>query len=181
MSLISHVCPRKFRIRPRPLVSIYRSLPAIKSCRAAKTPSEFYLSFHPSSYPATMEENPATSVGFPSPSRSSGDQTLIGLDSVFCSSPYSCLTKSSFSFLSFVRIWRNEATSTQSRKRFSCLLSTLSLHVTRQQLVDRINEELNRFLMTRASSRPLSTPTITCVRYFHWKRCALIDINSIEG
>ena len=55
---------------------------AIKSCRVAKTPSEFYLSFQPSFHlTAIGRESPTTFVGFPSPSASSGDQTLIGLDS----------------------------------------------------------------------------------------------------
>lgn len=79
-----------------------RSPPAIKSCRPAKTPSEFYLSFHPSSYPPTMEEvQPLPSVF---PSRSSGDQTLIGLDSVFCSSPPPVLRNPRFPRHSFVRM-----------------------------------------------------------------------------
>lgn len=57
---------------------------AIKSRRPAKTPSEFYLSFPSplSIFPARLGSgSPATSVGFLSPSQSSGDQTLIGLDS----------------------------------------------------------------------------------------------------
>lgn len=59
-----------------------RNVWAIKSCRVAKTPSEFYLSFEPSPrLTAIGRESPATSADFPSPSPSSGGQTLIGLDS----------------------------------------------------------------------------------------------------
>lgn len=64
----------------------WRNVWAIKSCRVAKTPSEFYLSFEPSlRLTAIGRESPATSADFPSPSPSSGDQTLIGLDFAFLS------------------------------------------------------------------------------------------------
>lgn len=71
---------------------------AIKSCRVAKTPSEFYLSSQPSfHFTAIGRESLATSVGFLSPSPSSGGQTLIGLDSgSLLSFQPSCPTKSSF-------------------------------------------------------------------------------------
>ena len=81
---------------------------AIKSCRVAKTPSEFYLSSQPSFHlTAIGRESLATSVGFLSPSPSSGSQTLIGLDSgSLLSFQPSCPTKSSFpSSAIFLSLW----------------------------------------------------------------------------
>lgn len=71
----------------------------------------------------------------------------------------SCPTKSSFSFLDTPSSGYGETKPwAQSWDGFSCPSSISFLCVTRQQLVDRINGELNRFLMTRVSFSPTKHP-----------------------
>lgn len=64
--------------------------------------------------------------------------------------------------------------------RFSCPSSTSSLRVTRQQLVDRINGELNRFLMTRASFSTTKHPDDNMRSLLCLLGTMFTDINSVD-